>query len=208
MASIPLDRTIQSYNRIAPDYLDRWRVRSVTKEHSQRFVSLLVEQGVTDHPIIDVGCGPGFDAAVLRESGLQVVGLDLSLGMMQAGRSEFPGDFVLADMRCLPLGPSAGGLWVSASLLHLPREDVPAAFHGFARTLIPGGVLYLAVKQGHGEEWTQESYGRPEPRHFTYWLAGELDSHLDEAGFNIVESATNPSESNPNAFWLVRFAVL
>ncbi|MCI0395456.1 MAG: class I SAM-dependent methyltransferase [Chloroflexi bacterium] len=199
-------RTIQSYNRIAPDYLAHWRDRVVMARHVARFTGLLDAAWGEDRAgirLADVGCGPGFDAALLRRQGFQVAGLELSWGMIQAGRIDYPGDLVQADMRRLPLAARLHGLWVNASFLHLPRAEAPGALAGFARVLRPGGVLYLAVKAGQGEEWKAESYGRPEPRFFTYWKPEEMDNLLAATGFHVIDGWQEQSSSTTT--WLIRF---
>jgi SAM-dependent methyltransferase len=200
----PLARTIQSYDRIVADYLLRWRDRSNMANMVERFISYLPTNGRRRPMVADIGCGPGFDAAVLRDRGLFVVGLDLSAGMLLAGRSHYPVPFVQADMRHLPLASVFDGLWVNASLLHLPRWDAPATLLGFARILRPGGCLFLSLKQGQGESWEPQAFGRDEPRFFTYWHSNEIDALLCQAGFTI---CSNEREApDPSSPWLVRFA--
>jgi len=204
----PLDvsqETIATYDQIAAAYYEEWRDRSAIQHHLTRFVDMIRVYGLGDRPVIDVGCGPGFDASFFRGSGLHAVGLDLSPAMMKAGRPVFGGEYVQADMRYLPLAPVAGGLWVGASLLHLPRAEVPAILSGFAAVLAPGGLLYLSLKAGHGEEWTSESHGRPLPRYFVYWQPDELDAALRAAGFQIVEARSAQPASQP-AGWSVSLA--
>ena len=49
-------------------------------------------------------------------------------------------------MRTLPFADGAfDGLWSSASLLHLAREDVPATLEEFGRVLVPDGALFVSV---------------------------------------------------------------
>lgn len=195
--------TIATYEQIAADYYERWRDRSAISHHLDRFVDMIRAYGLTDLPVVDVGCGPGFDAAYFRRSGLRSLGIDLSLAMMCAGRPEFGGPYVQGDMRHLPLA-SAGGLWVSASMLHVPRDEALAVLRGFAGVLAPGGLLYLSLKAGQGAEWTESSHGYPLPRYFVYWQPADLDSMLASAGFDIVDGWLSPASETTR--WLIRFA--
>jgi ubiquinone/menaquinone biosynthesis C-methylase UbiE len=197
-----VSRTGETYAHIAVDYAAARQDRAALQPYIEKFVSLVKPGGL----VFDVGCGPGFDTAVLQQHQLRVVGLDYSRPMMLTGRDQYhvEADFVQSDMRRLPLGPdSADGLWVCASLLHLPRADVPVTLAGFHRILAPGGILMLAVKQGEGEEWAPVAYGHSSPRFFTYWQPDALDELLVTVAFDILDGWTRKTEA---ATWLARFA--
>ena len=194
-----VDTTIATYDKMAPDYLARWRDRGVMRPQIEQFVAHLAPGS----RVLDIGCGPGFDAAILRQYGFQVFGFDLSWGMMQAGRVEFPGEFVQADMRYLPLATCADGLWVNASLLHLPRPDVLPTLQGMRRVLRPRGILFLSVKGGSGELWTAYPAPTSLARFFTFWSAEELDDTLTRAGFTLLSQWQADAEGQS---WLGRIA--
>lgn len=178
-----LSRTVAAYNRIADAYLAQWRDRRVV-ERPLALLATLLPAGAL---VLDLGCGPGFDGAALRARGFQVVGLDLSWEMVQIGRVHYPGRYVQGDMQQLPLAAGTiGGIWASASLLHLPRPLLAPVLMEARRVLAPGGLFYLSLKEGTGEGWQSDSCGRQAPRFFTYWQADNLDAHLREAGFNTV----------------------
>jgi SAM-dependent methyltransferase len=198
----PIIATMSTYDQIATDYAERWQDRGVLHADMERFVTLLPMGGL----VCDVGCGPGFDTAVLRQKGLNVIGLDRSWGMMQAGRMEhgIVAPFVQVDMRDLPLGKTAvNGLWVCASLLHLPREEVPQTVQDFARILKPSGILYLSVKMGDDAKWTSTPFNDDLSRFFTYWQPETLDPLLHQAGFTIIDGWEKQGSRDR---WLVRFA--
>lgn len=192
-------KTIATYNRIAEDYTQRWQDRSVMANQVERFLSAVSAGGM----VLDVGCGPGFDCALLREHDLRVLGLDLSWGMLQIARSRYAGHYVQADMRHLPVRHSVDGIWCSAALLHLSRRDAARALREFRRVLFPGGVLFLAVKEGQGEAQRSEAYGPHAPRYFTYWQEDELDQVLEESGFGVLHSWINDLDEQR---WLCRLA--
>ncbi len=194
----PTAATALSYDRIADDYVKRNRDRSAMAPAMDRFAAQLAPGAL----VVDVGCGPGFDGVLLRQRGLRVIGVDLSAGMLATARELFPGVFVQGDLRRLPLSRRADGLWVNASLLHVPRDEVPVALEGFAGALRPGGVLFVSVKAGDDEGWEDEpAYG--DPRWFTYWTEDALDAALASAGFTVTDGRTNPS---PLGLWILRVA--
>jgi len=200
MASATRAKTTKTYDAVAGRYHERWRDRTIIREHIDRFVAMLVAYGMSEQLVLDVGCGPGFDAAILRELGLCVAGVDLSLGMLAVGRREYPGHYLQADMRYLPVAPCIGGLWISASLLHLNRQDVPATLKRFAAALLPGGLLYLSLKIGKGDGWDYKLYDSP--RHFTYWRPEELDPLLEAVGLQQIDGWNADGEIG---HWLIRF---
>lgn len=192
-------KTIASYDRIAEEYTQRWQDRSVMATELERFVSTVSGGGL----VLDVGCGPGFECATLSAHDLRVVGIDLSWGMLQCGRRRYASDYLQADMRRLPLRPGVNGIWCNAALLHLSRRDAGQALREFRRVLSPDGVLFLTLKEGHGEMERRDSYGQGAPRYFTYWQDDELDRVLLESGFIILEAWTDEAGEQP---WLCRLA--
>jgi SAM-dependent methyltransferase len=192
--------TIDTYDEIAPDYLARRQDRTKLRPLFDRF-ALHLRPG---SQVLDIGCGPGFDSTILRQYGFRVFSFDLSWGMMQTGRAEFPGDFAQADMRHLPLAPAcADGLWLNASLLHLPRPEVLPTLQKMREVLRPRGILFLTVKGGTGEQWTAYPAATSRTRFFTYWPADELDHTLHQAGFTILEPWQDEANSQ---IWLGRIA--
>ncbi len=177
-----VQRTQQTYVAIARRYFESNLDRSPLLPHLQTFCAHLP----AGRPVLDVGCGPGFDAAWLRGHGVMAYGVDLSLAMMQTGRPFFPQvPFTQADMTHLPFASHTfGGVWASASLLHIPREQVTAVLAELRRVLLPNGVFYLSVKAGDGEGWA----GKPgKKRFFVYWQPAQLDAVLADAGFTQLE---------------------
>lgn len=192
-------RTRRTYDRIAPAFLANTRDRFPMQAALDGFRARLAAGAL----VLDVGAGPGADSAELRARGLRAVAVDLSLGMLKEGAASLPGPRVQADMRRLPFGPVADGIWANASLLHLPRAEVPAVLRELARVLRPEALLYLAVKEGTGEGYDEERYGAGNPRFFTYWEPEALDAALSGAGFRIEHSR---STRGPRDRWLQRLA--
>lgn len=195
-----LAATRATYDAIADRYLEQTRDRHGISPWLEAFSRTVPSGGL----VIDVGCGPGFDSALLRARGFRVVGLDRSLSMLRVGRREFPGAFVLGDMRRLPFPRGrVDGLWANASVLHVPRARVVAVLRELHRTLAPHGVLFVSVKRGQGAAWDTRKYGETAPRWFVYWGAAELDAALGAAGFTIARAWSAASATDE---WLARLA--
>lgn len=194
-------RTRRTYDAVAAEFLERTRDRGPMQEALDRFRAGLGAGAL----VLDVGSGPGTDSAELRARGLRVVSVDLSLGMLKAGLASLPGLRVQADMRRLPFGRVADGLWANASLLHLRRDEFPAALRELGRVLRRHGLLHVGVKRGCREGFEEERYGPGLPRYFTFWEAADLDAALRAAGFRIESATEGEGVHDP---WLQRLARL
>jgi SAM-dependent methyltransferase len=196
--------TIARYDQIAASFAAQWG--SLRLERALETFAQAVQE---PRRILDLGCGPGRDVGFLTELGCQVTGLDASAGMVAEARHAFPSAvLVQADLRRLPFARSAfDGVWACASLLHLPRTSLPQAMIEISRFLHqPGGVLYLALKRGQGERWITDAENRRS--YFAYYDLPEIQTMLDRAGFQVVESWFAPDRSGRREPWVNVVAVL
>lgn len=196
---VSLEHTIDTYDRLAAEYAAR-PVHPLNREIA-RFVELVGDRG----RVVDAGCGAGQYARKLSARGMWVMALDRSTGMLaQAAVAGAPRP-LQADMLRFPL-PSATfqGCFACASLLHLPRPQMPAALVEVRRVLHPDGVLYLSLKSGQGEEWVE--WGELGRRFFVYYRPAEVDHLLVEAGFRLVDGWLGPLGPDRRHRWINRFA--
>jgi ubiquinone/menaquinone biosynthesis C-methylase UbiE len=194
--------TSATYDRIAPSYAAQWSDKTeILARQRVQFMAMLPPHA----RVLDVGCGPGHDAAQLRAHGLQAFGLDRSRGMLHEARQRTDVPLLLGDMRCMPFANATfDGLWVSASFLHIPRRDNRGVLHELRRVLRPGGALYMGVKEGHGERYVSDKAGRQ--RFFVFYQNDELDALLEQSGFAVRMRMRN-EDSLGREPWLNRFAV-
>lgn len=99
--------------------------------------------------LLDMGCGTGRAVLSLSQKGYTVTGVDLSLPMLQAGRS-LRATMQLGGANILAL-PFAGGAFTAAfmffgALQHIPgRRNRQQALAEMARVVQPGGHLILGL---------------------------------------------------------------
>ena len=159
--------TVAVYDAIAASYAAR-RAEMPPRlvQLAQRALAIVRRSGADPIAIADLGCGAGRDLAFFeREQPSAVtVGIDASAAMLEAARPHVHGRLVEGDLRLLPLEAGSQHLvWACASLLHLPKQQLPAALSEARRVLAPGGVLAVTMKAGTSEGFepnTQRDLGR------------------------------------------------
>ncbi|WP_152365637.1 class I SAM-dependent methyltransferase [Microlunatus speluncae] len=91
-------------------------------------------------PCLDLGCGTGRYAELIKDTGRTPVGLDLSSDQLRHARPRFQGRVVLGDAQRLPFTdavfPTVLAAWISTDV-----DDFGQALREIARVLVPGGVL-------------------------------------------------------------------
>ena len=98
--------------------------------------------------VLDLACGPGRHAKLLRQSGAQVVGFDLSMPLLSRARHRAapPLNVVRGDMRCLPFQPGTFdivvNLFTSFGYFAEDRQH-QKVLQEVAAVLKSGGVLVL-----------------------------------------------------------------
>jgi ubiquinone/menaquinone biosynthesis C-methylase UbiE len=193
-------RTIATYDRIAARYAAR--ATYPLERELARFKHMVPKGGL----ILDVGCGAGQCTRALDAGELLAVGLDLSLGMLRQAQKNGVSRLVQADMRRLPFFDGCiTGCFVCASLLHLPRHQVPQALLELRRVLCSEGALYVGVKEGTGEERVVDREGHE--RFFVYYRPKEMDRLVETAGFQIVDGWISPPGEDQTHNWINQFAV-
>ncbi|MGW3009306.1 class I SAM-dependent methyltransferase [Streptomyces sp. NPDC001219] len=107
-------------------------------------------------PVAELGCGPGYVTAHLRDLGLEVFGIDLSPVMIDIAREAYPDlRFEVGSMDALDLADGTlGGIVSWYSVIHTPPEEVPSYFAEFRRVLAHDGPLLLAFFESEGEPVT------------------------------------------------------
>ncbi len=150
--------------------------------------------------VVDVGCGPGRDLLSLAERGYWALGVDRSAGMLREAVAQGANLLIQADTRALPLARGAlDGAWACASLLHLPKAELPAALAEIHRTLGHGHIC-LIMKQGEGESWRDDGQGQR--RFFSYYHPAEVELALERAGFQVLHCALEPDQRHPDLAWI------
>ena len=157
--------------------------------------------------VLDLGCASGYQSKLLKSQGLDVVGLDLSPKMIAIAKKRVPSaEFVVSDMIKMEFAMgSFDGVYVRASLLHIPKRLVAKVLRSIHKILKSNGIFYLAVKEGKGEgEVEDERHGRKVKRFFSFFQKQEIIDFLENAGFRI-EDLTFYQRENGMTTWIKIF---
>lgn len=182
-----LARTLETYEANAERYAATNADRSAVDALVDRFLDAL-----DGDRVLDVGCGPGWETARMAEAGVDVVGLDISPSLLAEASDRAAGaDLALADARSIPIRTdTVDGVWACASLVHLPRDQLPGALAELSRILRPDGLFAATVKSETYDDRTDDYDGE---RHFEYYAAATFEASVERAGFEVtdLESSEN-----------------
>lgn len=160
-----------------------------------RFMARLTEDRRT---LLEVGTGPGRDAASFIAKGVPVVGVDLSFE--NARRAAANGAQVaVGSVRHLPFRESAvSALWTMSTLMHVPNDRITDALLELRRVLGPGALAAIGVWGGPDVEEYKRSDTYQPPRLFSRRSDDRWRSLLSTLG-SIEEYETWAHEAG--AYW-------
>jgi len=149
------------YNENATDYFAS-TVNVDMGALRERFLAHLPARG----HILDAGCGSGRDSRAFLSAGYPVTAIDTSERLAELASRHIGQPIHVLAFQDMTWTDRFDGIWACASLLHVPRPELPDLLRRLAHALKSGGVLYVSFKYGDRD---REDSGR----HFT---------DLDEAG--------------------------
>ena len=143
--------TLQFYRRNAESYA-AWAKAPSTRLVS--FLGLLPPGG----SILELGCGAGNHAAEMlaRDFVLRATDGSPEMAEVASRRLNHPVEVMLFDQ--LDEKEAYDGVWASACLLHVPKEELAGILTRVHQALKPAGVFYASFKAGEGDG--RDSLGR------------------------------------------------
>jgi SAM-dependent methyltransferase len=163
------EETLQFYRSNAQSYAD-WAKAPSTRLRA--FLALLPPGG----SILELGCGAGNHSAVMLEAGFAVRATDGSpeMAAIASRRLGHPVEAMLFHE--LDAHEAYDGVWASACLLHVPREELAGILTRIHRALRPSGAFYASFKVGEGDG--RDNLGR----YYNYPSLGWLQATYAAAG--------------------------
>lgn len=192
-----IKKAIETYNKYASIYSE-YTKNKLLQFQLASFVSMLPNKG----KVLDAGSGSGRDSSYLREDGLEVVSVDISEGMIkEAGKNGVK--VIKGDLLLMVSNEEFDGIWCMATLADIPKKYNNKLIKNFHKALKNNGILFIAVKEGEGEQLIEkERYGNS-LRFYALYKEDELNNLLKENGFEIIESVVSNDEGTN---WVEIFA--
>jgi ubiquinone/menaquinone biosynthesis C-methylase UbiE len=174
-----------SYDAVAAAYADRFTNELDGKPLDRALLDEVAARA--GGAICDLGCGPGHVAGHLHHATPDVVGIDLSPGMIEEARRRHPDvRFEVADMRSLPHVDGAFAAVVALySLIHLDDRGLATALREVRRVLRPGGLLLAGLHRGAGSVHVDDMLGAPVDLDFRFFEPEQITAALRDAGFDV-----------------------
>ncbi len=174
-----------SYDTVAEEYAAGFRDELAGKPLDRALLACLAEQAGDGAPVADLGCGPGHVAAWLDGRGVAAVGIDLSPGMIAAGRRDYPQvEFREGDLLALP---AADGEFAAAvalySIIHLEPGQLGGAFEEIHRVLRPGGLVLVSFHAGSEGRHLDQWWGHAVDVDFRFFEPPDIADAIERSGF-------------------------
>jgi predicted TPR repeat methyltransferase len=164
------------------------------KEGQVASAEWLIRSLPAESRVLDLGCGTGLPTArQLAEADFEVIGVDLSDGMVALAQQHVPAAVFhqadIADLR--PGGPRDLGRFDAVAaffaLLMLPRAEIPLALQTVHHLLLPGGLFALSMVEADVDDFSIPFIGNT--IRVSGYLRDELREVVEAAGFEIIEES-------------------
>ena len=160
------------YNKYAKDYIKNTLNIDMSFVYKEFLKS--IKQG---GKILDIGFGSGIDSLYF-ELNYEVVSIDNAISFVNVGEKKLKGEVLLLDSRDITYDSYFDGIFASASLLHLKKDELKNVFDSCYKALKPSSTMYVSFKEGNFE-------GEVGGRYFTYLTSKTFASIIKDTGFYI-----------------------
>ena len=141
-----INRTLDFYNNNSKTYIES--TLSVDMSHLYNDFLKHIPKG--GH-ILDLGCGSGRDSLEFIKRGYKITAVDGSKELANAASKIIGQQVICSKFEDLKLTETFDGIWASASLLHVNKNDIVDVIKNVSSNLKPNGVFYMSFKYGENE---------------------------------------------------------
>ena len=139
-------KTLNYYNQNAQSFSDSTLNVDMSALYAE-FLPLIPKHG----HILDAGCGSARDAMYFKQQDFTVSAFDASPELAKLASNYLQQAVEVKTFQQLNCTNKYDGIWCCASLLHVPKVELPQVFLKLQNALKPNGVLYVSFKYGTQE---------------------------------------------------------
>ena len=139
-------KTLNYYNQHAQTFSDSTLNVDMSALYAE-FLPLIPKHG----HILDAGCGSARDAMYFKQQGFTVSAFDASENIAKLASNYLQQTVDVKAFQQFSCTNMYDGIWCCASLLHVPKVELPQVFLKLQNALKPNGVLYVSFKYGTQE---------------------------------------------------------
>jgi len=197
--------TMQTYNRFAKQYADKWEWNSKTIKEIEKYnIKPFIKHARKNGNVLIVGCQSGRDYSLLTKKGFSCIGIGFAYGLLVEAVKRVPnGLFLHSNLQSLPFIPESFDAVYADALTYVPKKNIREILKDFHIFLKPNGILYLSLKLGKHNVYVTEDIG--EKRYMTLYQKKEILNLIKATGFKIVwsETSTHTDPFLPKWFSLI-----
>ncbi|MFZ4550199.1 MAG: class I SAM-dependent methyltransferase [Aquabacterium sp.] len=131
--------------------------------------------------VLDLGCGGGRDLRAFKTRGFDCIGVDPSARLAKISAETSGCEVLVSKAQELSFVDAFDGIWACASLLHLPKVEMPATLTRLRNALRSNGVLFLSMQEGHGSSVEEDG------RFYARYSNQELRELVVASGLNLID---------------------
>ncbi|OGE79029.1 MAG: hypothetical protein A2751_01035 [Candidatus Doudnabacteria bacterium RIFCSPHIGHO2_01_FULL_46_14] len=196
-----MNATLKTYAKVAEEYAQRRR--DFWMPEFRIFKRMLKGKN-----ILEVGCGTGHEAEYFIKDKFNYLGIDASSAMLKVARKLVPkARFQKMDMLKMKLPEKLfDGIWACASLLHIPKKQLPVVFKSLHKVLKESGVAFISLKS-KSRPWeglVEDAYPGMK-RFFSYHTLQGFKKLLQQNGFKTLKKGSKPHPVRKNENWIMFF---
>lgn len=194
--------TIQTYDRFAKIFAEKWEWNPVTIEEIKKYnIRPFLKHAKKNGNVLIIGCQTGRDYSFLTKEGFRCLGVEYSYGLLVEALKRVPdGVFIHLYPKALPFMPESFDAIYADMFTIIPKQDTKQVLNDFRIFLKKGGILYISVKLGEKQVMCLDDIGGK--RYFALFRKEEIFQLLKSAGFTILwsQESTDTDSSLPNWF--------
>lgn len=141
-----MNSTIDYYEKNAQQFIQDTLNKDMNVQYS--IFEKYIQEG--SH-ILDAGCGSGRDSLYFKDRGHRCTAFDISKKMCDFASKLLDQEVYQLSFEELKFQNEFDAIWASASLLHVPKEEILSSIKRLSVALKPKGIIYTSFKLGETE---------------------------------------------------------